>query len=114
MNDILSQIENQIKDLKTAPTKSNVGVVTEIGDGVCRIEGLSGAQASELLDFGSGVFGLALNLEQYNVGAVILGDFLKIKEGDIVKTTGQILQVPVGPALIGRVVDPLGNPLDGK
>jgi F-type H+/Na+-transporting ATPase subunit alpha len=114
MVDLIADIEKQLNNLKTKTVEQNVGVVREIGDGVARIEGLSQAQASELLDFGGGVYGLALNLEQYNVGAVILGDFLKIKEGDEVKTTGQILQVPVGEALVGRVVDPLGNPLDGK
>ena len=111
---IIDQIENQIKGLKLKAQKQNVGTVTEIGDGVARVEGLSDVKYSELLDFGKGVFGLALNLEQYNVGAVIFGDFTKVKEGDTVKTTGQILQVPVGEALIGRVVDALGNPIDGK
>ncbi|MBI2196721.1 F0F1 ATP synthase subunit alpha [Candidatus Daviesbacteria bacterium] len=111
---LIADIENQIKGLKLKAQKQNIGVVTEIGDGVARIEGLSDVQYSELLDFGKGVFGLALNLEQYNVGAVIFGDFTLVKEGDQVKTTGQILQVPVGEALIGRVVDALGNPIDGK
>ena len=113
-SDLVSQIEKQLAGLKTQAVKQNVGKVTEIGDGVCRIEGLSEAQASELLDFGGGIYGLALNLEQYSVGAVIMGDFTKVEEGSEVKTTGQVLQVPVGEALIGRVVDPLGNPLDGK
>ncbi|OGE64322.1 F0F1 ATP synthase subunit alpha [Candidatus Daviesbacteria bacterium RIFCSPLOWO2_02_FULL_36_7] len=121
MADLIKQIENDIKGLKLKAQKQNIGVVTEIGDGVARIEGLSDVQYSELIDFGSprgeagkGVFGLALNLEQYSVGAVIFGDFTKVKEGDVVKTTGEILQVPVGEALIGRVVDALGNPIDGK
>lgn len=114
MSDVLKQIESQIKDLKLKSTKSNVGTVTEVGDGIARIEGLSDVQASELIDFGNEVFGLALNLEAYNVGAVILGDFTKVKEGTQVKTTGNILEIPVGEAMIGRVVDPLGNPLDGK
>lgn len=114
MANLIDQIEDQIKGLKLKAQKQNVGVVTEIGDGVARIEGLSDVQYSELIDFGNGVFGLALNLEQYNVGAVIFGDFTKIKEGDEVKTTGRILQVPVGEALVGRVVDALGNPIDGK
>lgn len=111
---LIADIENQIKGLKLKAQKQNMGIVTEIGDGVARIEGLSDVKYSELLDFGKGVFGLALNLEQYNVGAVIFGDFTKVKEGDEVKTTGQILQVPVGEALVGRVVDALGSPLDGK
>lgn len=114
MADLIADIENQIKGLKLKAQKHNVGVVTEIGDGVAKIEGLSEVQYSELIDFGKGTYGLALNLEQYNVGAVILGDFTKIKEGDAVKTTGRILQVPVGETLAGRVVDALGNPIDGK
>lgn len=114
MVDLIADIENQIKGLKLKAQKQNIGVVTEIGDGVARIEGLSEVQYSELIDFGNGVFGLALNLEQYNVGAVIFGEFTKVKEGQIVKTTGQVLQVPVGESLIGRVVDALGNPVDGK
>ncbi|MBI2338514.1 F0F1 ATP synthase subunit alpha [Candidatus Daviesbacteria bacterium] len=113
-NNVIDQIEAQIKGLKLKAQKQNVGVVTEIGDGVARIEGLSDVQYSELLDFGNGVAGLALNLEQYNVGAVIFGDFVRVKEGQEVKTTGKILQVPVGEALVGRVVDALGNPIDGK
>ena len=114
MADLINEIENQIKGLKLKAQKQNVGIVTEIGDGVARIEGLSDVQYSEQLDFGKGVFGLALNLERYNVGAVIFGDFTKIKEGDQVKTTGSILQVTVGEDLVGRVVDALGNPIDGK
>jgi len=112
--DIISQIETEIKGLKLKVQKQNVGKVIEIGDGVARIEGLSDVQSSELLDFGKGIYGLALNLEQYNVGAVIFGDFTKIKEGHEVKTTGRVLEVPVGEDLIGRVVDVLGNPIDGK
>ena len=114
MADLISQIESEIKGLKLKSQKQNVGRVIEIGDGVARIEGLSDVQSSELLDFGFGVSGLALNLEQYNVGAVIFGDFTKIKEGMEVKTTGRVLEVPVGEGLIGRVVDGLGNPIDGK
>jgi len=115
--DLIADIENQIKGLKLKAQRENVGVVTEIGDGVAKIEGLSDVQYCELIDFGSSgknIYGLALNLEQYNVGAVIFGDFIKVKEGDTVKTTGKILQVPVGEELIGRVVDALGNPIDGK
>ncbi|MBI2330392.1 F0F1 ATP synthase subunit alpha [Candidatus Daviesbacteria bacterium] len=114
MADLIANIENQIKGLKLKAQKQNTGVVTEIGDGVARVEGLSDVKYSELIDFGQGVTGLALNLEQYNVGAVIFGDFTKVKEGDLVKTTGKILQVPAGEALIGRVVDGLGAPIDGK
>lgn len=114
MANLIDQIENQIKGLKLKAQKQNVGVVTEVGDGVAKIEGLSEVQYSELIDFGKETYGLALNLEQYNVGAVIFGDFTKIKEGDAVKTTGRVLQVPVGETLVGRVVDALGNPIDGK
>lgn len=114
MADLINQIEKEIAGLKLRVQKQNVGTVVEIGDGVARIEGLSEVQSSELLDFGKGVFGLALNLEQYNVGAVIFGDFTKIKQGQEVKTTGRVLEVPVGEALVGRVVDGLGVPIDGK
>ncbi len=114
MVDIFSQIEKEITGLKLSIQKQNIGVVTEIGDGVAKIEGLSDVQYSELIDFGKGIFGLALNLEQYSVGAIIFGDFTKIKHGHEVKTTGRVLEVPVGDELIGRVVDALGNPLDGK
>lgn len=114
MADLIAEIENQIKGLKLKAQRQNVGTVVEVGDGVARIEGLSDVQYSELLDFGQGVFGLALNLEQYNVGAVLFGDFTKVKEGMQVKTTGQVLSVPVGEALIGRVVNALGAPIDGK
>ena len=114
MADLISQIESEIKGLKFKVQRENVGTVTEIGDGVCKIEGLSQVSYSELLDFGGGIFGLALNLEQYSVGAVLFGDFTKIKEGDQVKSTGRILEVPVGDGLVGRVVDGLGQPIDGK
>jgi F-type H+-transporting ATPase subunit alpha len=114
MANIIEDIEKDIKNLKLKASKQNVGVVTEVGDGIARVEGLSQVQYSELLDFGKGIFGLALNLEEYNVGSVIFGDFTQVKEGQEVKTTGRILEVPVGEELIGRVVDPLGQPLDGK
>ncbi|TSC87462.1 MAG: F-type H+-transporting ATPase subunit alpha [Microgenomates group bacterium Gr01-1014_7] len=119
MADLISQIEQEIKGLKLKAARLNVGKVIEVGDGVAKIEGLSEVQYSELLDFGpstsSGqVQGLALNLEQYSVGAVIFGDFIKVKEGTEVRTTGKVLEVPVGEALVGRVVDALGQPLDGK
>ncbi len=117
--DIISKIEQEIKGLKLTTIRQNIGVVNEVGDGVCKIEGLSDVSYSELLDFGPSTDsgqarGLALNLEQYNVGAVIFGDFTKIKEGTEVKTTGRILEVPVGEELVGRVVNALGEPLDGK
>lgn len=111
---IVAEIESEIKGLKLKAKRENVGVVTEVGDGIARIEGLSEVQSSELVEFESGVSGLALNLESYNVGAVIFGDNSSVKEGDSVKTTGKILQVPVGEAVIGRVVNALGEPIDGK
>ena len=114
MSDLIKSIESDINNLKTKAAKQNVGKVVEVGDGIARIEGLSEVQASELIEFPGGIFGLALNLEQYSVGAIILGDFTKIKEGDEVKTTGKLLQVPVGEEMLGRVVDGLGKPLDGK
>lgn len=114
MPDLLADIQKEIKKLEFRATKENIGTVVEVGDGIARIEGLSDVQASELIAFEGGVAGLALNLEQFNVGAVILGDYTRVKEGSKVKTTGQILQVPVGQELIGRVVDALGNPIDGK
>ncbi len=111
---IFTEIEKQITNLKLKASKETVGTVTEVGDGIARIEGLSNVQSSELIAFPHGIYGLALNLEQYSVGAVILGEFTKIKEGTQVKTTGTILEIGVGDALIGRVVDALGNPIDGK
>ncbi|HTF92299.1 MAG TPA: F0F1 ATP synthase subunit alpha, partial [Verrucomicrobiae bacterium] len=114
MSSILEEIETQIAGLKTSTTKSNVGVVRETGDGVARIEGLSDVMLNEMIEFPSGVFGLALNLEETEVGAILLGDSTKVSEGDEVKTTGKLLQVPVGKALLGRVVNTLGQPVDGK
>lgn len=114
MTNIVAEIENEIKGLKLKAQKENVGTVTEVGDGIARIEGLSGVSSSELVEFQSGVKGLALNLETYNVGAVIFGDTTAVKEGDTVKTTGKILQVPVGEEVVGRVVNALGEPIDGK
>jgi F-type H+-transporting ATPase subunit alpha len=114
MSNLLQEIEAQISGAKTATAKQNVGNVREIGDGVAKIEGLTDTMLNEMLDFGNGVTGLALNLEETEVGAIILGDYTKIKEGDEVRTTGKLLQVPVGKGLLGRVVNALGQPLDGK
>src|SRR3974390_2634185 len=114
MSNLLQEIEAQIASVKTAAAKQNVGVVREIGDGVAKIEGLTDAMLNEMLDFGQGVTGLALNLEQTEVGAIILGDYTKVDEGDEVRATGKLLQVPVGKALLGRVVNMLGEPIDGK
>ena len=114
MSNLLQEIEAQIAGAKAATAKQNVGVVREIGDGVAKIEGLTDAMLNEMLDFGNGVTGLALNLEETEVGAIILGDYTGIKEGYEVRTTGKLLQVPVGKGLLGRVVNTLGQPLDGK
>jgi F-type H+-transporting ATPase subunit alpha len=114
MSTLLQDIEAQIAGVKTGVIKQNVGVVREIGDGVAKVEGLSGAMLNEMLDFGNGVIGLALNLEETEVGAIILGDYTGISEGQEVRTTGKLLQVPVGKSLLGRVVNTLGQPLDGK
>ena len=111
---LLQEIESKISGLKTGVQKQNVGTVREIGDGVAKIEGLSDAMLNEMLDFGGGIVGLALNLEESEVGAIILGDYTHIKEGQEVKTTGKLLQVPVGKGMLGRVVNALGQPLDGK
>ena len=114
MSTLLQEIESQIAGLKTGVNRQNVGIVREIGDGVARVEGLTDAMMNEMLDFGNGVMGLALNLEETEVGAIILGDYLSVKEGQEVRTTGKLLQVPVGKGLLGRVVNTLGEPLDGK
>jgi len=114
MSSILEEIETKIAGLKTSTTKSNVGIVRETGDGVARIEGLSDVMLNEMIEFPGGVFGLALNLEETEVGAILLGDATKISEGDEAKTTGRLLSVPVGKQLLGRVVNTLGEPLDGK
>jgi len=114
MSTLLEEIKSQIVSLKTDVAQSNIGTVREISDGVAKIEGLSGAALNEMLEFPNGVMGLALNLEETEVGAIILGEFAGIKEGDQVRTTGKLLQVPVGKALLGRAVDALGRPIDGK
>ncbi len=114
MANLVQEIEAQITGLKTTTTKENIGSVREIGDGVAKIEGLSRAKLNEMLDFGNGVTGLALNLEQTEVGAIILGDYTKINEGDEVRAMGKLLQVPVGKGLLGRIVNMLGEPIDGK
>src|SRR6187455_2688468 len=114
MSSILEEIETQIAGLKTSTSKTNVGTVRETGDGVARIEGLSDVMLNEMIEFSNGVFGLALNLEETEVGAILLGDNIGIKEGDEARTTGRLLSVPVGKGLLGRVVNTLGQPLDGK
>ena len=111
--DIASIIKEQIKkfgdDLKVEQT----GIVTEAGDGVVRAQGLSNVKANEIVQFQNDVYGLALNLEEDTVGVVILGDYLGIKEGDEVKSTGRIVEIPAGNDMIGRVLNPLGQPIDG-
>jgi F-type H+/Na+-transporting ATPase subunit alpha len=115
MSNILQELESKIEGIQSASTaKANVGIVREIGDGVAKIEGLSDAMLNEMLEFPGGIYGLALNLEETEVGAIILGDYTAISEGDEVKTTGRLLQAPVGKGLLGRVVNTLGQPLDGK
>src|SRR5438105_6829630 len=114
MSTLLQDIESKISGVKTEVARQNVGNVREVGDGVAKIEGLTGAMLNEMLDFGSGVTGIALNLEETEVGAIILGDYTSIREGQEVRTTGKLLQVPVGKGLLGRVVNTLGQPVDGK
>src|SRR5213593_1026842 len=114
MADLLMEIEAQIIGAKTSAAKQNVGVIREIGDGVARIEGLSDAMLNEMIDLGHGITGLALNLDQNEVGVVILGDYTELSEGDEVRATGKLLQVPVGKGLLGPVVNTLGQPVDGK
>ena len=113
-DEITSIIKSAIDSFDSGVETRNVGTVVEVGDGIAQIYGLDGALASEMLEFPNGVMGLALNLEEETVGAVILGDASAIKEGDTVKTTGRVVEVPVGQALLGRVVDALGRPLDDK
>ena len=112
--DIASVIKRQIEEFGGELTMVDVGVVVEVGDGIARIHGLSGVAYSELLEFEGGTIGMALNLEEDNVGSVILGDPISVKEGSEVRSTGRIVQVPVGEDLLGRVVDSLGRPIDGK
>jgi F-type H+/Na+-transporting ATPase subunit alpha len=114
MSTLLQDIEAQIADVKASVVRQNVGVVREIGDGVAKIEGLTDVMMNEMIDFGHGIMGLALNLEETEVGAIILGEYTEIKEGQEVRTTGKLLQVPAGKGLLGRVVNVLGVPIDGK
>jgi F-type H+-transporting ATPase subunit alpha len=114
MVDLLVEIETQILGAKATAARQNVGVIREIGDGVARIEGLSDAMLNEMIDLGHGIIGLALNLDETEVGVVIMGDYTQLEEGDEVRATGKLLQVPVGKGLLGRVVNTLGEPLDEK
>ena len=112
--DIASIIKEQIKKFGDELKVEQTGIVTEAGDGVARVQGLSNVKANEIVQFQNDIFGLALNLEEDTVGVVILGDYLGIKEGDEVKSTGRIVEVPAGNDMIGRVLNPLGQPIDGK
>ena len=113
-DEIASVIQQEIEQFQTQVDVREVGRVLEVGDGIARVYGLSDVMAGEMVEFSDGVSGLAFNLEENSVGVIILGDYLKINEGDEVRSTGRLLSVPVGDALLGRVVDPLGKPLDGK
>ena len=113
-DEITSIIKSAIDSFDAVAETRSVGTVVEVGDGIAQVYGLADAVASEMLEFPNGLMGMALNLEEETVGAVILGNATGIKEGDIVKTTGRVVEVPVGQALLGRVVDPLGRPIDGK
>ena len=107
-------IRDQIGSYAVEVDVAEVGSIISIGDGIARVHGIERAMAGEMLEFTHGVFGIALNLEEESVGAVLLGDYKKIKEGDIVKRTGRIISVPVGDEMLGRVVNALGQPIDGK
>ena len=114
MSSIVEQIEKEIANFEAGVVRKNVGRIVSIADGVAKLEGLSEVMYNEMLDFGNGVTGLALNLEEDGVGCVILGDYSNLKEGDEASTTGKLLSVPVGKGLLGRVVDAIGRPVDGK
>ncbi|MDV7392502.1 F0F1 ATP synthase subunit alpha, partial [Arthrospira platensis SPKY1] len=114
MSSILSQIESEIAKFDTGVVQTNTGRIVSIADGVAKLEGLSGVMSNEMIDFGDDVFGLALNLEEGEVGCIVLGDYSRLKEGDSAQTTGKLLSVPVGKGLLGRVVDAIGQPVDGK
>src|SRR6476620_3202664 len=113
-DEIASVIRKEIEDFRGKVETSQVGRVLEIGDGIARVYGLADAMAGEMVEFSNGTRGQVFNLEESSVGVIILGDYLEIAEGDEVRSTGQLRSVPVGNAVIGRVIDPLGNPLDGK
>ena len=113
-DEIASVLQKEIENFQSQIDVREVGRVLEVGDGIARVYGLSGVMSGEMVEFPGGTIGLAFNLEENSVGIIILGDYLQIQEGDEVKSTGRLLSVPVGDAVVGRVVDPLGNPLDGK
>ena len=113
-DEIASVIQQEIEQFESKVDVNEVGTVLEVGDGIARVHGLSNVAAGEMVEFEGGIIGLAFNLEETSVGVIILGDYLKINEGGSVKALGKLLSVPVGEAVVGRVLDPLGNPLDGK
>src|SRR5215207_10973414 len=114
-DEITSILKSRIEGLDAGSAElTEVGTVLSVGDGIARIHGLENAMSFEMLELPHDVIGLALNLESDNVGVVLFGNWQKVAEGDTVKRTGRLLQIPVGEALLGRIVDPLGNPLDGK
>src|ERR1700741_4868822 len=114
MSTVVAQIEQQIAKLSSKAVKKNTGTIRTVADGVAKIDGLSDVMYNEMVQFPGSAIGIALNLEEDEVGCVVLGDVSKLKEGDQVQTTGKLLSVPVGKALLGRAVDALGNPVDGK
>jgi len=113
-DEVSAVIREQIQKFGSEAEMTGVGRVLQIGDGVARVYGIRSAMMGEMIEFPNGVFGLAHNLEEDNVGCIVLGDYAEIREGDTVKTTGRIMEVPVGEALLGRVVNALGEPIDGK
>ncbi|MCD4685900.1 MAG: F0F1 ATP synthase subunit alpha, partial [Anaerolineae bacterium] len=113
-SDITKSLLDQIKGFERERRAVDVGRVAEVGDGIARVEGLDSVRAQELVQFQTGVLGIAFNLEKDTVGVIIMGDYLDIAEGDEVRGTGRIVSIPVGEAMVGRVVDVLGNPIDGK
>src|SRR5208337_1495450 len=111
-DEISSVIQREIEQFTPEITRTEVGLVLEVGDGIARVYGLSGVMAGEMVAFKNGIKGIALNLEDSSVGVIVLGDYTQLEEGDTVTTTGELLRVPVGDALVGRVVNPLGEPID--
>src|ERR1035437_5541022 len=114
MSSILQDLEREIANVTTSVEKSNVGTVRQVGDGVAKVEGLSDVMLNEMIEFDGGVTGIALNLEENEVGVVLLGDYAAVKQGNQCRTAGKLLSVPVGEAVLGRVVNALGEPIDGK
>lgn len=114
MSTILQEIEQQISGITTSVEKTNVGIVRQVGDGVAKVEGLSGVMLNEMIEFDGGVTGMALNLEESEVGVVLLGDYNEVTEGSECRATGKLLSIPVGESVLGRVVNALGQPIDGK